>query len=124
MDKKYIEYIATVMITIVISMTGFWMMMGRNYITRAEANVIAEEKMHMIDNKLDLYLKREEKFEKLIGQNTDAINEFRVSNAALNQTLIYLKEQIEKASREANKHKEVRFNGASFNPLFSRKSSC
>ncbi len=76
-------------------MTGFWMMMGRNYVTRAEVNVIAEEKMRSVDGKLNLYLKREDKLEVIINQNTNAINEFKVQSAILNQTLQHMQKQME-----------------------------
>ena len=94
-----IKYVVTVLVTIVISMTGFWMMMGRNYITRAEAKEIAVEQVATVNNKLDLYLEREKELKQIIARNTDAINEFKVQSAALNQTLIHLQEEIKELDR-------------------------
>ncbi len=99
MNNEFIKYIATVLVTIVISMTGFWMMMGRNYVTRAETKVIAAEKMVIVEERLEMYLGREDKLEALINMNTKAINEFRVQTAILNQTLQHMQNQMEEKDR-------------------------
>lgn len=94
-----VKYAATVLVTIVISMTGFWMMMGRNYVTRTEANEIAVQRIGIIDTKLDLYLQSSNEIKIIITQNTSAINEFRVQSAKLNQTLLFLQDQIRQENR-------------------------
>lgn len=40
---KLLSYAVTVLVTVVLSMTGFWMMIGREYVTRAETAVLIEQ---------------------------------------------------------------------------------
>ena len=83
---------------IVVSMAGFWMMTGRNLISRDEATMLISQQTISIETKLDLYYqgllqqeerisKQEEKLQRILEQNTEAINDLRVQIATLAQSL-------------------------------------
>lgn len=80
-------YGATVLITIIISMTGFWMMMGRDFVTRAEAKEIAIEQVVLVDQKLEIYRQDTKETRSVINKNSEVINELRVEIAKLTQAL-------------------------------------
>ena len=55
----------TVLVTIVLTMTGFWMMIGREFVTRSEArDMIAEKINHVDEGNQDV--------KRVIQKNTDA----------------------------------------------------
>lgn len=93
---ELMKYAGTVLITIIISMTGFWMMIGREYATRTEVKASVSEGISSLEDKLDIYLKQEEKLSRIIESNTIAINEFRVQIASLGKTLGYLEQEMKK----------------------------
>lgn len=78
---------ATVMLTIVISMTGFWMMIGRELATRDEVYTIVNTKMIAIDAKLNARVQQDQRLEKVLEKNTDAIQGLQVQIATLNVML-------------------------------------
>lgn len=87
MVKQIVMYGATVLITIIISMTGFWMMMGRDFVTRAEAKEIAIEQVVLVDQKLEIYRQDTKETRSVINKNSEVINELRVEIAKLTQAL-------------------------------------
>ena len=79
-------------------MAGFWMMTGRDMISRDEAAMLVRQQTIAIETKLELYhegllvqenrlTKQEEKLERVLEKNTEAINELRVQIATLSQAL-------------------------------------
>ena len=83
---------------IVVSMAGFWMTAGRNLINRDEATLLVQQQTVALETKLELYKeglleqenrlnKQEEKLERVLEKNTEAINELRVQIATLSQAL-------------------------------------
>jgi hypothetical protein len=94
--NNLIKSAATVMITMIITMSGFWMMIGRDFVTRAEVNELIQQRVSTI-------AATEERLERVVTKNTDAINHFNIQIATLNQTLIHIKEDMNRRddSREA-----------------------
>lgn len=65
-----------VLITIIISMTSFWMMIGKDFVTRDETRLIIEREIEPIDENLD-------KYSSILQKNTDAIIDLKLSLTAL-----------------------------------------
>ena len=83
---------------IVVSMAGFWMMTGKNLINRAEVSLLIQQHTIGIATKLELYheglldqeerlTKQEEKMQRILEKNTEAINALKVQIATLSQSL-------------------------------------
>jgi len=87
--NNLIKSAATVMITMIITMSGFWMMIGRDFVTRAEVNEIIQQRVSTI-------AVTEETLERIVSKNTNAINLFNVQIATLNQTLVHIKEDMDR----------------------------
>ena len=79
-------------------MAGFWMTAGRNLISRDEVSLLVQQQTIALETKLELYKeglleqenrlnKQEEKLERVLEKNTEAINELRVQIATLSQAL-------------------------------------
>ena len=82
----------------VVSMAGFWMMTGGKYVNREEALLMIKQQTVAIETKLDMYhnaltvqdnriSRQEEKLQKVLEQNTEAINELKIQIATLSQSL-------------------------------------
>lgn len=65
-----------VLVTIIISMTSFWMMIGKDFVTRDEARIIIEREIEPIDKNLDSY-------KSILVKNTDAIIDLKLSLSSL-----------------------------------------
>ena len=83
---------------IVVSMAGFWMMTGRDLINRDEASLLLQQHSISLETKVELYyqgllhqeeriVKQEEKLQRILEQNTEAINDLKVQIATLSQSL-------------------------------------
>ena len=82
----------------VVSMAGFWMMIGGKYVNREEAVLLIQPQTVAIQTKLDIYhsslldqedriSKQEDKLQRVLEQNTEAINELKIQIATLSQSL-------------------------------------
>lgn len=100
----------TVMATIILTMVGFWMTIGQNYLTRVEATEIVNSKVERIEEDgrmMSLALK----------DYQTVLIDLRVQMGALNQTLIHIKEDMK------DRHdREARINAKGDNTLFSSKT--
>ena len=85
--SSMIGHAATVLITIVISMTGFWMMIGRDFVTRIEAKEIAVQQVTNVADKLEYYMEESKETRKVISNNSDVINDLRVELAKLTSAI-------------------------------------
>lgn len=65
-----------VLVTIIISMTSFWMMIGKDYITRDETRIIVENEIEPVQAGLDRY-------SVILQKNTDAVIDLKLSLTAL-----------------------------------------
>ena len=97
-NNPYVKDLIFFLAAIVVSMAGFWMMTGRNMISRDEAVMLVRQQTIAIETKLELYYegllvqenrltKQEEKLERVLEKNTEAINELRIQIATLSQAL-------------------------------------
>ena len=96
------KYGATVLVTIVISMTGFWLMIGREYITRTEAEAIAADKTAIVAQRLNDKIESDKDVVRALENNTKAINDFQVQIATLAKTLEFMEKRIENARVTSN----------------------
>ena len=82
----------------IVSMAGFWMKIGGKYVNREEAVLLIQQQTVAIETKLDIYhsalleqedriSKQEDKLQKVLEQNTEAINELKIQIATLSQSL-------------------------------------
>ena len=82
----------------VVSMAGFWLMIGGKYINREEALLLIKQQTVSIETKLDMYhsalavqdnriSKQEEKLQRVLEQNTEAINQLKIQIATLSQSI-------------------------------------
>ena len=82
----------------IVSMAGFWLMIGGKYINRAEALLLIKQQTVSIETKLDMYhnalvvqdnriSKQEEKLQRVLEQNTEAINQLKIQIATLSQSI-------------------------------------
>ena len=97
-NNPYVKDLIFFLAAIVVSMAGFWMMTGRNLISRNEANLLVRQQTIALETKLELYheglldqeqrlTKQEEKLQRILEKNTEAINDLRVQIATLSQSL-------------------------------------
>lgn len=93
-----VKMIGTILLTIIISMAGFWLMIGREYITRAEATrLINVHSPYVKDKKFIM--------EKITDMNVtnqkliQVMDDLRIEIAALRQTLKYIEKELEKDNR-------------------------
>lgn len=84
---ELLKYVCTILATIVISMMGFWLTIGKEYISRSEAKEIASEQVTVIAFKLDMYLEEEKKIKIVIEKNTEAINALKNQMSLLEVSL-------------------------------------
>lgn len=100
-----VKYAATVLVTIVISGTGFWMMIGREYVTRTEAEAIAAAKVVGVESYFEQYrlrledrlaasAKQNEEIKIVINKNTEVINDFKVQMAIMTKTLSDIEKRL------------------------------
>ena len=97
-ENPYVKDAIFFLATIVISMAGFWILTGRDLVTRAEASTMVDQKTIAMQTKLELYHeslvdhgheinKTNDKLERILEKNTDAINSLRVQIATLANSL-------------------------------------
>ena len=82
----------------IVSMAGFWLMIGGKYINREESLLLIKQQTVSIETKLDMYhnalvvqdnriSKQEEKLQRVLEQNTEAINQLKIQIATLSQSI-------------------------------------
>ena len=104
-ENPYVKDVVFFLSTIVISMAGFWMLAGKDLISRSEAINLVDQKTISLGTKLELYHeslidheyeinKQKEKLERILEKNTEAINSLRVQIATLSHSLKSLTDNI------------------------------
>lgn len=88
--KSVLVYATTTLITVVLTMTGFWFMQGSKFITRDEAYTLIKNENRLLIQRLDDKIESDRKLENVLLKNTDAINELKLQVSALNKTLEYI----------------------------------
>ena len=97
-ENPYVKDVVFFLATIVISMAGFWMLTGKDLITRSEASILVDQRTITMATKLELYheslidneheiKKTNDKLERILEKNTEAINSLRVQIATLSHAL-------------------------------------
>jgi hypothetical protein len=83
-----------ILVTIVISMTGFWVMIGRDLTTRSEVESMVNSRLSVeiksLEFKMDTYNRQENISREVLQKNTDAIQGLQVQMATLNTTLEHI----------------------------------
>lgn len=92
-------YVVTTLITIILTMTGFWLMEGRNYITRDEAARMIDNENKIIKQILIQQQDNEERLGNILERNTEAIQQLKIEMATLNRTLEYIEGKNEHKNR-------------------------
>lgn len=82
----------SILIPVVISMVSFWLMQGREYLTRSEAKEMIDQKHLVVVELMAVQQKNEAKLEAVLDKNTEAIQQLKVQLATLNQTLEFLRD--------------------------------
>ena len=105
-ENPYVKDVVFFLSTIVISMAGFWMLAGKDLISRSEAINLVDQKTISLGTKLELYHeslidheyeinKQKEKLERILEKNTEAINSLRIQIATLSHSLELLTNNIQ-----------------------------
>jgi hypothetical protein len=94
--KSLSHQAVTVLLTIVITMTGFWMMIGRDFITHDRCLQMIQTNNKGIVEKLEASVEQSKELDRVIDKNTEAINSLKVQLAALNETMKYIQKEMEK----------------------------
>lgn len=97
--QNFFKYSSTVLVTIVVSMTGFWMMIGREYVTRSEMreeiNNTINARIAVIDQKLEHNIQGDERILEVLENNTQAVSELKIQVGMLNKTLEFLEKRLD-----------------------------
>jgi hypothetical protein len=97
------ENIATASIGIIITMLGFWLTIGKNMVTRAEAiELIKNDGPYLQDRqfimeRLAINKETQAAFANALQRNTEVMNELKVQIATLGKTLEALEDRIERS---------------------------
>lgn len=95
------ENIATTSIGIIVTMIGFWVAIGKNMATKAEAEEIAHNKCpylqdrQFIMERLATNKETQAAFAVALQRNTEVMTELKIQIATLGKTLEALEERIE-----------------------------
>lgn len=96
------ENIATTCIGIIITMVGFWVMIGKNMVTRSEVLNMIEtsspynQDRQFIMERLAANKETQAALASALQKNTEVMNELKVQIAMLSKTLEALEERIER----------------------------
>lgn len=95
------ENLATTCLGIIVTMVGFWVMIGKNMVTRAEVLSMIEtsspynEDRQFIMERLAANKESQAALAHALQKNTEVMNELRIQIAMLSKTLEALEERIE-----------------------------
>lgn len=95
------ENLATTCVGIIVTMVGFWVMIGKNMVTRAEVLTMIEtsspynEDRQFIMERLAANKESQAALAHALQKNTEVMNELRIQIAMLSKTLEALEERIE-----------------------------
>jgi len=102
---SFLKFASVTLLAIIISMGGFWLTIGQNLVTRAEARTMINEGTSSIRTELifirqgvekldERMIRQEEEFRQMLKENTTAINDLRIQLASLTKTIESLSESI------------------------------
>ncbi len=87
---------ATVLITIVISMTGFWMMIGREFVTREEVSKMTETRLELVRDNMNDFEENSRDLQRSIEANDKSINDLRIELVKLESIMTNLSKLLER----------------------------
>lgn len=96
------ENIATTSIGIIVTMLGFWVTIGKNMVTKAEAIELIKTQCpysndrQFIMERLAINKESQAAFANALQRNTEVMNELKVQIATLGKTLEALEDRIER----------------------------
>ena len=96
------ENLATTCIGIIVTMVGFWVMIGRHMVNRSEVLHLIEtsspysQDKQFIMERLASNKETQTAFASALQRNTEVMNELKIQIAMLSQTLTALEERIER----------------------------
>lgn len=104
-NLSFLKFASVTLVAIIISMGGFWLTIGQNLVTRAEARTMISEGTSSIRTELTFIRKGVEKLDTRITkqqdelshtlkENTTAINDLRIQLASLTKTIEALADNI------------------------------
>ncbi len=100
--KNALTYIVTVLLTIVIGMTGFWLMMGRDYVTRTEVETMNTNTKFYLQERLDIYMTNQDRLHQVISRNSEAMAALKVELIQLGETLKYIERELDKKQNKVS----------------------
>jgi len=87
--------VITVLLTIVISMTGFWLMIGREFVTRSETSTMINNQLLLVQERVSIYKEDSKELRRVIDRNSEALTDLKVQIGQLKNTLDFLREDNE-----------------------------
>jgi len=87
--------VITVLLTIVISMTGFWLMIGREFVTRSETSTMINNQLLLVQERVSIYKEDSTELRRVIDRNSEALTDLKVQIGQLKNTLDFLREDNE-----------------------------
>lgn len=91
---------ATVLVTIVISMTGFWMMIGREFVTREEVSKMTETRLELVRDNMNDFEENSRDLQRSIDENNKSINSLRIELAKLESAMNSLSSLLERIEKK------------------------
>ncbi len=73
-----------VFITIIFTMAGYWIMIGRDFVTRAEVDSMINNNHRIVQFEIDQLAESRKEIAVALDKNTEAITELKVAIAKLN----------------------------------------
>ena len=87
--------VITVLLTIVISMTGFWLMIGREFVTRSETSTMISNQLSLVQERVSVYKEDYKELRRVIDRNSEALTDLKIQIGQLTNTLDFLREDNE-----------------------------
>lgn len=81
--KDILKEVVVVFITIILTMAGYWLMIGREFVTRAEAAGMVQDNQKVFQLQIDVLTEQRKDITSALKENTIAINELRVTLAKM-----------------------------------------
>lgn len=78
-----LKEVLIVLVTVIISMTGFWLMIGRNFITREEAALMIKESNAVLNTEITHLTQSYNKLAEALNKHSEAVTELRIAIAKL-----------------------------------------
>lgn len=99
---KLALYVFATLVTVILTMISFWLMEGREFVTRNEALELIQQENKIILERMDSRDKNEQRLESVLEKNTEAIQELKMQIATLNKTLEFMEKGTLKHDHNPN----------------------